>query len=256
MPIEKNSTTRFSDRVENYVKYRPHYPEATYDFLTKNFQLDKTSHIADIGSGTGISTGPLLERGYQVSAVEPNDEMRAYAEKAFKKYPGFRSLNATAEATKIPNHSLDLILAAQAFHWFDVAETKKEFERVLKPDHFVGLLWNERIETGVPFLEGYETLLKTYGTDYSQVKRQALKQQGAFESFFTKGFEVKTFKNSQSFDFEGLKGRLLSSSYVPNASHPLHLPMLAALKQLFDQHSEKGKIEMPYETRLYFGKIS
>lgn len=250
-----NSTTRFSDRVDNYVKYRPHYPAAAYAFMKDHFKLGKASSLVDVGSGTGISTGPFLKMGCTVYAVEPNAEMRVAAEREFSKSPGFKSVDGTAEKTNLPDRSVDLILCAQAFHWFDAEKSRNEFMRVRKPSGAVVLMWNNRLEVGTPFLEAYEKLLQTFGTDYGKVKRQNVMHNGSIEVLFKNGFDTKSFPNAQYFDYEGLKGRLLSSSYAPNLSHPNHIPMMRELESIFKKYSSDGQIEMLYDTTLYFGKL-
>src|SRR5579863_1256797 len=114
-----NSTTRFSDRVEDYVKYRPHYPKKILSYLQDRYAFGPGWVVADIGSGTGISTELFLRFGNNVFAVEPNLEMRSKAEELLAAHPGFRSVEGTAEATGLPGSSIDLIVAGQAFHWFD-----------------------------------------------------------------------------------------------------------------------------------------
>ena len=203
-----NSTTRFSDKVENYIKYRPHYPESVIPYLKEKGVLKNDSVIADIGSGTGISTEIFLNNGNIVYGIEPNKEMRGAAEKLFEGNPNFKSINATAEETTLNNNSIDLIAAGQAFHWFDVDKCKIEFKRILKSDGNIVLLWNKRKRDGSPFQEEYEQLLLEYGTDYKDVGHQNIGREG-LENLFKNKYELKEFANEQVFDFEGFKGRLL-----------------------------------------------
>jgi ubiquinone/menaquinone biosynthesis C-methylase UbiE len=128
----EDSTKRFSNRVENYVKYRPHYPQEIINFLSEEIGLNSEKTIADIGSGTGISAELFLENGNKVYGIEPNKEMREAAEIYLEKYKYFISVNGTAEDTLLENDSMDIVLAGQAFHWFDVEKAKKEFKRILK----------------------------------------------------------------------------------------------------------------------------
>src|SRR5215469_5965610 len=129
-----DSTKRFSNRVENYTKYRPSYPkEEMLVLLSGECGLTSASVIADVGSGTGIMTRIFLENGNQVFAVEPNPEMRHAAEQVLAAYPRFVSVPATAEATTLPAETADFVVAAQAFHWFDRERVRREFVRILKP---------------------------------------------------------------------------------------------------------------------------
>lgn len=211
--------------------------------------------IADIGSGTGISARLFLQNGNVVFGVEPNAEMRQAAETFLKDYPQFRSTIGTAEATTLPDQSVDYVVAAQAFHWFNSPQTKHEFARILKPGGWVVLMWNSRRINSTPFLRDYEALLQQYGTDYREIRHNNI-QPNALESLFFEGkFELHTFDNQQLFDFEGLKGRLLSSSYVPNEGHSNFEPMLQALKCVFEQYEQHGMVRIEYDTKVYFGHI-
>lgn len=251
-----NSTSRFSDRVENYIKYRPNYPPEVISFLTEKGMLLKSSIVADIGSGTGISAELFLKNGNVVYGVEPNEGMRLAAERLLSDYKNFKSVDASAERTGLESGSVDLIIAGQAFHWFDVEASKAEFRRILKPGGMVGLLWNDRKTEVEGFLKEYEALLQTYSTDYKEVNHKNM-DAVIFDAFFGKGkWTEKQFHNEQVFDFEGLKGRLLSSSYAPAKGHPKHESMLAALKQLFDKYQKNNSVIIDYDTRLFFGKIS
>jgi len=251
----KDSTKRFSSRVENYIKYRPGYPPAMIDFLKSTCQLTPELTIADIGSGTGILTELFLKNGNTVFGVEPNQDMREAAERLLKSYPGFRSVAASAEATPLDNQSVDMITAGQAFHWFDRERARKEFVRILKPGGWVVLIWNDRDISARPFFEAYENLLVTFGTDYEAVghKHVDMKIIGSF--FGANSFEFASFPNEQVFDFEGLKGRLLSSSYAPEAGHPKHAPMLETLERIFGEHQTEGKVVFEYDTAVYFGRL-
>lgn len=254
----RDSTKRFSSRVENYVKYRPAYPLAVIETLEKECQLSTTSVVADIGSGTGILAGLFLEHGNPLFAVEPNREMREAAEATLSGYTNFHSIDGTAESTTLQNNSIDLITAGQAFHWFNPEPTRNEFERVLRPNGWVALIWNARLIRGTPFMQEYESLLHEYSSEYKEVGHQrAEMDEVVINSFFgTQGCKVLSHPNSQHFDFDGLKGRLLSSSYSPEPNHPNHLPMMRALERLFAKHQEEDRVTFAYETKIYLGKLT
>lgn len=243
---------RFSNRVENYVRHRPGYPQDILPLLQRETGLGETSVVADIGSGTGISTGLFLQAGCQVHAVEPNAAMRAAAEKGLRESPGFRSVAGTAQATTLPDASVDVITAAQSFHWFDTPETRAEFSRILKPGGHVVLIWNERQIDATPFLRDYEQLLLDYASDYQEVRHENISH-SHLGRFFSGPYAAHQFYNEQRFDFEGLKGRTLSSSYTPPEDHPLHAPLLYALRRLFDLHQQTGEVVMEYVTQVYIG---
>jgi SAM-dependent methyltransferase len=247
-------TARFSDRVENYVRYRPGYPPEVIDLLRGECRLTPEHAIADIGFGTGLFTRLLLENGNSVTGVEPNEAMRLEGERILSAYPRFRSVAGTAEATTLPDHSVDFVTAAQAAHWFKRDEARREFVRILKPGGWVVLLWNERVTDSTAFLIAYEKLLMQYGTDYNEVRHE--RTTDTIQEFFTPSrFSAYVFPMQQIFDYAGLEGRLLSSSYVPAPGHPNHQPMLDALRRLFDKHNVSGKVNVDYHTRVYCSQL-
>lgn len=254
-PVTNDSTTRFSNRVADYVRYRPGYPDELVQILRDEAGLKSSSSVADIGSGTGISTKLFLRFGCVVWGIEPNREMREAAEAQLREQPCFHSINGMAESTSLETASVDLVVAGQAFHWFDVARTRAEFARILRPTGIVALFWNSRHLDTTPFLKGYEKLLQDFATDYQQVDHKRI--DGSILKVFFGGdhFQTRAFPNSQSFDFEGLRGRLLSSSYAPSAGHPRHAPMLLELERLFQEHEIDGQVRFDYDTELFFGQL-
>jgi ubiquinone/menaquinone biosynthesis C-methylase UbiE len=249
-----DTVERFSDRVENYVKYRPNYPKEILDLFRGEMNLENDSTIADIGSGTGISAKLFLENDCRVFGIEPNTAMREAAETFLKDFPNFKSINGTAENTNLQDETVDFVVAAQAFHWFDRTKTRNEFKRILRGRGFVALMWNERQLDSSAFLRDYERLLIEFGTDYETVRHENITRE-TLQDFFQTNFERKTFSNAQAVDFEGLKGRMLSSSYMPTTENPRFSQMLENLETLFAQHRENGKIEILYDTNIFYGQI-
>lgn len=246
---------RFSNRVDAYVKYRPGYPPAIIDLLAAECGLTPRHSVADIGSGTGMLGELFLKNGNQVFCVEPNMEMRSAGERMLANYPGFTSVAGSAEATSLADASVDFITAAQAFHWFDRDQARAEFARILKPGGWAILLWNERRTDSTPFLRDYEELLLAYGTDYQDVRHENVYENIA--AFFAPNeFRLQSLENQQVFDYEGLKGRLLSSSYVPAEGQPRCAEMLEALQLVFEVHQRDGHVVVEYDTRVYYGHIS
>ncbi len=252
----KDSTQRFSDRVDNYIKYRPTYPTEIVKLLKEKCGLTEKIVIADIGSGTGIFTKMLLDNGNQVFAVEPNKEMRQAAELQLKDYPDFVSIDAPAEKTGLNSNSVDIITSAQAFHWFDREKVKIEFSRILRPDSWVILIWNERQTNSSAFLKAYEALLLKYAKEYSKVNHVNIDSKVIASFFSPRSFEVAAFQNNQEFDYEGLEGRLLSCSYVPNSDQPEHAPMISELKKIFQKYAKNEKVIFEYQTIVYYGQFS
>lgn len=248
-----DATQRFTNRVDDYVKYRPSYPPEVVRFVHA-CGVAPDARVADVGAGTGISAKLLLDAGHTVVAVEPNLAMRAAADSWLGANPHYRSVAGTAEATTLDTGSVSLVTAAQAFHWFDVEATRREFARILAPGGLVSLFWNSRRLTGSPFLEGYEALLQRYGLDYRSVSER-YGDDASTPAWFGGGFVRGThIPYAQRLDFDGLQGRLMSSSYAPKEGHPNHAPMLAALRELFTRTERQGTVEFAYDTLVYVGR--
>lgn len=244
-------TSRFSDRVADYIRYRPDYPAAVVDTLAAHCQWTAPVEIADLGSGTGLSALGFLDRGHRVYGVEPNAEMRAAAEELLADRPGFISIAGRAEATTLAPQSVDLVISAQAFHWFDIAAAANETRRILRPGGHAAVVWNLRRTHGSHFLDGYEALLQTCGTDYAAVSERYADPLALAHYFGGVGYREYRFDHVQYFDYDGLKGRLLSSSYTPPAGHPRHEPMIEALERLHAQTAVDGRVAFEYDTCLY-----
>jgi len=248
-------TARFSDRVADYVRYRPGYPPEVVELLSVECGLKPFHAIADVASGTGAFTRLLLENGNRVFAIEPNAAMREAGSRLLQSFAQHKSVAGTAENTTLPSASVDFVTAAQAAHWFDHRRARTEFVRILKPGGWCVLIWNERRTVATPFLRDYEQLLLAYGTDYKEVRHE--RTTASIHEFFAPApHQERVFDLRQQFDFEGTAGRLLSSSYAPLSGHPNHLPMMADLERIFRAHAQKGVVEFEYNTRLFYGRLS
>ena len=241
--------TRFSSRVENYVKYRPRYPIEIINYLVSEKILTQETLIADIGSGTGILSKLFLDNGNTVYGIEPNNEMRIAAEEYLVNYPGFASINGSAEKTGLNDNSLDMITVGQAFHWFEFEQTKIEFKRILKANGYLVIIWNSRKKLDSDFSIAYENLVSKYGADYKEVRMNESKVDDFFE------YKLKTFQNYQDLDFEGFKGRILSASYMPLENSPNYNDLLKEIKIIFETHKQDEKIRIEYNTELYYGVL-
>jgi len=249
-----NATTRFSSRVENYVRYRPGYPAEILDLLRDKCGFTASSNIVDVGFGTGLFTRLLLENGNSVTGIEPNLEMRQAGEKFLAEFPRFHAIQGTAEATTLTEHSVDFVTAAQAAHWFDRAGARREFQRILKPGGWVVLLWNERITDSTPFLVDYEELLLRYGTDYAEVRHERTTEIIG-EFFEPSPYEQASFPTRQTFDLPALEGRVFSSSYTPQPGDPAYEPLRRETGDLFRRHQTHGQVAFEYWTRVFFGRL-
>jgi ubiquinone/menaquinone biosynthesis C-methylase UbiE len=249
----RQPTERFSSRVADYVRYRPSYPAAAMELLRARCGLAPGAVVADIGSGTGILSALLLEAGAEVIGVEPNDGMRAAAEAQLSGQARFRSVKGSAEATTLGAASVDLLVAGQAFHWFDVQQARSEALRILRPGAWGALLWNERPQEPTAFLAEYEALLMRYAAEYATIAASRANL-ADMRRFLGERMESASYPNQQVFDFDGLKGRLMSSSYAPEPGEPQHEPMMRALAEVFRRHQHQGRVVFPYNTRVYFGQ--
>lgn len=248
-------TRRFSNRVQNYLKYRPTYPPAIIPLLESKCGLTPDSVIAEPGFGTGLLTELFLQNGNRVLGVEPNAEMRAAGKRELAHYPKFSSVNATAEATTLADHSVDFVVAGQAFHWFDLERARAEFSRILRPAGWVVLIWNGFRVKFSPLMAAYQELVLRHGTDYEEVSRKLNHRD--IESFFAPGSrETAHFNFQQIFDYQGLEGRLLSSSFVPELNHPNYERMLRDLRDIFEANQKDGRVAFEYETELFYGRLS
>jgi SAM-dependent methyltransferase len=247
-------TERFSTRVESYARYRPSYPRGAIELLEARCGLRAGAEVADIGSGTGILTELLLASGAHVLAVEPNDAMRAVAEARLGGERRFTSVKGAAEASTLAAASIDLLVAGQAFHWFDVPLARREALRVVREGAWGALLWNERPTEPTAFLTDYEALLLRHAAEYASV-RERRAHEPSMREFLGGRMELATFPNEQTFDFEGLAGRLMSSSYAPEPGAAQHAPMMAGLREIFARHERDGRIVFPYRTLVYFGQL-
>ena len=251
---ERDPKKRFSSRVENYVRYRPGYPKEILRLLASECGLTPRSVIADLGSGTGKLAELFLANGNSVFGVEPNREMREAGERLLKGFANFTSIDATAEATTLPVGCADFITAGQAFHWFDRKSCRSEFARILKPGGWTVLIWNDRQTQSSRFLVEYEQLLKNFATDYAKVDHKNIDDEVVRE-FFGYAPAKKLLPSSQEFDHDGVKGRLLSSSYAPEEGQPHHSEMMRDLEKLFQERQQSGHVQFIYDTVVYYGKL-
>ncbi len=249
-------TRRFTGRVESYARHRPSYPRAVLELLERECGLASDSVVADVGSGTGILSTLFLQNGNRVFGVEPNAEMRAAAEELLGDRPRFTSVAGTAEDTTLEAGSVDLVVAGQAFHWFDAGRARAEFARILRPDGRAALIWNLRRKDATPFLAAYERLLQAYRTDRGEIEIWRQDEAMADSLFDPGSFQRATFDNEQVLDLEGLEGRLLSVSYIPARGEPGSEAMLRAAERIFDEHQTGGTVTIEYDTEVYYGRLT
>lgn len=254
--VATDPTERFSDRASDYVRARPSYPGELLGVLRSECGLRERSVVADLGSGTGIFTRLLLESGATVHAVEPNDEMRAAAERDLGSISRFSSLRGRAEATTLPAKSVDLATAAQAFHWFDVEAARRELARILRPGGHVALVWNDRDTKSTPFLRAFEALLVAHCPKYHELQGKADSPE-KFDAVFGPGrWKRSTLPNDQRLDRDGLVARVMSASYAPKPGTAEHEAIVDALGALYDRHSTSGGVRIAYATVVVHGRVA
>lgn len=250
-----NSKERFTDRVDHYRKYRPGYPAGLIDVMKEVCDFNIGSVVADVGSGTGIMTELLLPHCRKVYAVEPNANMRIAAEQQYSSDPKFVSIDGSAEGTTLSSNSIDLIISAQAFHWFDRSLSKREFQRILKPNGWVVLVWNTRVIDGDSFHIELEEFLRRETPEYGKIHHKNIDIKTLAEFFSQKSIMFKELPNQQILDWDGLKGRFLSASYIPAPGQPDHEFIVDGLKKIFLKHQSNGTVTLKYVTEMYASRF-
>ena len=253
MPL--SPTERFTDRAEAYARHRPGYPSSVVDVLCQQCGLTRESCIADVAAGTGLLTQIFLENGNPVIAVEPNAAMLAHLATLQMAFPDLSVKSGTAEATGLADRSVNFVMAAQAMHWFDLRKARQEFRRILRPDGWCVVIYNERRRGGDAFHDGYENLLKTYGEGYQEVQNSHLSEAQITAFFEPCSMKRVVLENSQQLDLEGLTGRITSSSYMPTEKDATYPAMLKAIASLFDKAERHGRVRLEYACTVSFGHL-
>ncbi len=252
--MSSDPTRRFGDRAGAYAKARPSYPPEVFEFLARDFDLHAGQTGADLGSGTGISAALLLDRGLRVFAIEPNADMRAKAEQTLGTRDGFISVDGRAESTTLIAASVDWVIAAQAFHWFDAEAVRAEVRRILRPGGCCALLWNERQTNTTPFASAYESFLVEWGNDYERVKA-SYENPASIARVLGPHYTRRSFPHAQEMDLDLFRTRTQSASYMPRGDTPRGKAMMEALDVLFGRFQENGAVRFDYLTNLYCARI-
>lgn len=247
---------RFTGRANDYAKYRPSYPQELFRFLKEKCGLKTADVVADVGAGTGIFTAGLLDTGFEVFAVEPNDDMRAQAEKSFGNNPAFHAVKGSAEDTKIEKESVSLVTAAQSFHWFCVEKFAQECSRILKPLGEVALVWNNRDYTSCLEQE-YQELCRQYCPEYRGPSGGKFPGTETFQKFFQDGVYAEfVFPNDIFCTCEEFIGRNLSSSYALRQEDERYALFIQAQEKLFAKYAKDGILTLKNAACLYLGTVS
>lgn len=249
-----DATSRFSTKAEVYAKARPRYPATVVTFFESQGLLHPGSTMVDLGSGTGLSAQPFLEAGYKVIGVEPNEPMRQEGNKFLAAYPNFHSTKGTAEATCLADHSADLILAAQVFHYFDIDKTRVEAQRILRPPGWFVAMWNHRNHQSTPLHQQFEAILRRYCPEYL-ILADLYRSPTRAAAFFPYGYQDATLTNQQQLNWEIFEARIESASYIPRPTQPEYAPFMAEMKQLFDAHAHDGMVQFDLEIWIHWGQL-
>lgn len=250
-----DSKQRFSSRADYYTKYRPHYTPELISVLREECGLEPDWTIADVGSGTGLSAELFVANGNLVYGIEPNMEMRAYAEILYKDCPNFISINGSAEDTTLPDGLADMVIAGEAFHWFDKKLAKREFVRISKPGGWIVIFWNRRQPAASQFMTKFTEIMAKYAIPDGSEKQRRVERQQLTDFFAPSPMIIRTTENIQTLDEEGLIGRTLSQSSMPEPSHESYKDMEKELKDLFNKYQENGKVSIIHNTEIFIGRV-
>ena len=250
-----NGIERFLGKAEIYDKYRPKYKAEHLNKIIKLCDIfEKNLNVAEFGSGTGKFTELLIGQGYKVYAIEPNKDMAKIAASKFKNLQNFIPINGTAENCTLENNSIDLIVVAQAFHYFDIEKTKKEFKRIIKHNGNICLIWNFKSRDS-KLIREYENLIYSYHSkDIQPSHAQDNMNEAVFKKFFSV-YEEVVMDNSQTFTFDDFWGRTVSNNHMPLPNEPEFIKLYERVKQLFDKYQVNGKIQFLYKTKIIVGKL-
>jgi len=248
-------TVRFSGRAQAYASGRPGYPPQIAGDLARELAFPPDAVVVDLGSGTGLSSRIFLQAGFRVIGVEPNAQMRAQAERELAGVPGFVSVDGSAQATTLVGACADCVIAAQAFHWFDLESARNEALRILRGPPRAALIWNVRRTQDSEFERGYERLLLEFGREYPQIRERHTDEHSIQAFFGGPHWRFRAFENPTELDFDQLAARVDSTSYLPAPADAAHAPMMQALRRLFDATQYGGRVVMQYDARVYFGLI-
>lgn len=252
--MPNRNISRFLGRAENYDRYRPRYAPELFDYLHRVVSLKPTDAVADIAAGTGIFTEQMAAWGNRIYVVEPNEQMMAMAKNRLLGKPHCIFSSGTAEASGLAEGSIRLILAAQAFHWFDPQQTKEEFLRIGVEGAYTGIVWNKR-RTDSSFERGYEDILQKYGTDYLKVSHSAIGLQ-EINAFFSPPLpEYEVFPHTDWLTLEALRGRIASYSFMPEPTSPAFEDVESAISRLFELNQMGGVVSLSYDTKLHLGQL-
>jgi len=257
--MSEDFTHRFDKRALDYSKYRPSYPLSILNILESEIHFNSDVIVADIGSGTGLLSKLFVQNGNTVYAVEPNDQMRSYAEQSLSNFPRFHSIKGRAEYTGLIDASVNLITVGQALHWFDRDPTIRGFARILRPNGYLCVVYNDR-NTNDPFMKAYEDVVQKHARNRAEVldvwRAEPLQEDNLSTFFHKKEYRRFNLRSEQFLDLEGLLGRMMSASYMPSVDETERFKALNIdVSRLFKDWEKAGTVKLLYETRIVIGRV-
>jgi ubiquinone/menaquinone biosynthesis C-methylase UbiE len=255
MHLSRDNTKRYAGRVDVYRRYRARYPREVFDFVREHCGLTAASVMADVGSGTGMLAEVFLENGNRVFAIEPNAEMRDVCKELEALYSGLRCIDGMAEATTLPEHSVDIVMAGRAFHWFNQEQCRPEFLRILRPGGWVMLVNLARSTGPEPLLRDFQDLRMKYGLDYAETVAQ-FDMDAACRKFLARA-EIRSaeFPVIQKLSYEELEGQTASFSVMPQPADAAYPAMQRALRDYFTRYHSGGTVLVPMDCTIYVGQL-
>lgn len=252
----KQGSERYSDKTEDYAKYRPNFPDELVEYLYMKGDISNTAVIADIGSGTGRFTRLLLEKGNLVYGVEQNNEMRIKAEELLSQFSKFVSIKGSAERTGLEDKSIDLITIAQAFHWFNKEESLMEFKRILKDNGQVFIVWDDFVSDYNDFTKELSAASSTFRNVQPQSDVKKSTRNEMIEEFFKDNkYITTTFMREIYQGFDGIKGGMLSASYAPKLGEENYEVFILELQRVFDKYQNNGSVCTAFRSVCYLGRL-
>jgi ubiquinone/menaquinone biosynthesis C-methylase UbiE len=265
-------TERFSGRVEAYLAYRPRFPRSILPFLREQGALPNGAIIADIGAGTGMLAEIFLEAGHRVIAVEPNAEMLEACRELATKHPALEIVQGSAEATKLPDASVDLIAVGRAMHWFDWPRAHREFQRILRPEGWVLVATNGHRDSGAPVSNRLSQILRKCRTDSAEADELSAIlrkwRMDSAEADTTRNFKERlrgflnmstwqqtTLHHAMTVDFPKLLGYAQSLSAIPRPGERGYDEMLVELRAVFDRYQRDGSLVTPLSSDMDLGRL-
>ena len=247
-----DTKTVFSSKAKNYDKYRWDYAQAAIELIIEIAQLSACSAVADIGAGTGMLTKHFVDRVHTVYAIEPNLEMRQIMAGKLGSNSSVSVINGCAEATSLPDESVDVITVAQAIHWFDPLPTRKEMRRILNNNGWLVVLKNHRMDKELT-RDTENLMTEAYGADFSATIERP--EQMPLRFYYGNDRYRKMIHPFQfQQDWDGFMGAILSASFMPDENHPMFKKLEADAGKVFRQYSRKGIIIVHGETELFIGQ--